>query len=420
MNSKVSKVVNNTAMLYIMSIAKLIFPLLTFPYLTRVLSEDAYGFVSYTKTCMTYIQLIIDFGFILSSVKDIVNANGNTDKIGRIAGTTFMSKLMLTAVSALALAVMCFSIKVLKINVLFVVLSFVAVACTVFLADFLFRGIEKMHYITVIYLISKAVSTLLTFVLVKGDGSIMWIPILDIVSNVISVLITFIIIAKLKIPVRFGKIKECIIMIKDSFFYFLSSVATTAFSALNTLLIGIYMPDDLGQVAKWAVCMQIISAIQGLYAPICNGVYPHMIKQKSLKFIHKLLAIFMPVVTVGCVLCLLLSKTALFVVGGEKYIDSLTITLFRCLIPILFFSLPAQVYGWPTLGAIGKVKSTTASTIITAIVQILGLTVLILTNCFNLISLALLRCFTEILLMAIRMTVTYKNKKCFIGDVTNE
>ena len=77
MNNKVSNVVNNTAMLYIMSIAKLIFPLLTFPYLTRVLSEDAYGFVSYTKTCMNYMQLIIDFGFILSSVKDIVNANGD-------------------------------------------------------------------------------------------------------------------------------------------------------------------------------------------------------------------------------------------------------------------------------------------------------------------------------------------------------
>ena len=178
------------------------------------------------------------------------------------------------------------------------------------------------------------------------------------------------------------------------------------------------MPNDLGQVAKWAVCMQIISAIQGLYAPICNGIYPHMIKQKSLKFIHKLLAIFMPVVTLGCVMCFFLSEFALLVVGGEKYVDAYW--LFRCMIPILFFSFPAQVYGWPTLGAVGKVKSTTASTISTAIVQIVGLFILIVTNCFNLISLALLRCFTELLLMTIRMTITYKNKKSFVGDLQNE
>ena len=46
------KVVGNTIMLYIMTIAKMIFPLLTLPYLTRILSEEAYGFVSYVKSCM--------------------------------------------------------------------------------------------------------------------------------------------------------------------------------------------------------------------------------------------------------------------------------------------------------------------------------------------------------------------------------
>ena len=60
---KNNKVLSNTIMLYIMSIAKLIFPLLTLPYLTRVLSSDAYGFVSYVKSCMVYIQLLVDFGF---------------------------------------------------------------------------------------------------------------------------------------------------------------------------------------------------------------------------------------------------------------------------------------------------------------------------------------------------------------------
>ena len=78
-----------------MAVVKLILPLLTLPYLTRVLSEEAYGLVSYVKSCMTYMTLIIDFGFILSSVKDIVNANGDLDKIGKIAGNTFFSKFLL-------------------------------------------------------------------------------------------------------------------------------------------------------------------------------------------------------------------------------------------------------------------------------------------------------------------------------------
>jgi len=406
-----SKVVGNTAMLYIMSIAKLIFPLLTLPYLTRVLSEETYGFVSYVKSCMTYMQLIVDFGFILSSVKDIVKADGDKDKIAYVTGNTFMSKLLLAIVSALGLAVMCFTIEILQLNILFVILSFVAVATTVFLADFFFRGIEKMHYITFIYLISKGVTVLLTFVLVKGDESFMWIPILDILGNVISIVITAVIIVKLKYKIKVSGLKDSFAMIKDSFTYFLSSVATTAFSALNTLLIGIYI-TDLAQVAQWSLCFNIIAAIQGLYAPISNGIYPHMIREKSLKFMHKVLAIFMPIVLAGCIFSFFMAKLALLIIGGEKYVEAYG--LFRLLIPILFFSFPAQMYGWPTLGAIGKVKQTTASTVIAAVFQILGLVFLILIDNFTLISLAILRCITEAVLMAVRMFLTYKNKDQFV------
>ena len=351
------KVVGNTVMLYIMSIAKLIFPLLTLPYLTRVLSEDSYGFVSYVRSCMTYMQLIIDFGFILSSVKDITKSDGDRERIGYITGNTFLAKTMLSIVSAAALVIMCFAIDILKLNIIYVILSFVAVFFTSYLADFLFRGIEKMHYITIVYLISKGLSVILTFVFVKDDGTILWIPVLEIIMNVVSIVISAFIIKKLGIKIRVSTIKECFLMIKDSFVYFLSSIATTAFSALNTLLIGIFI-TDLTQVAYWSLCINIISAIQGLYAPICNSVYPYMIRERSLKFIHKVLILIMPVVTVGCVLCFFMSKTVLYVVGGEKYVEAAY--LFKWLIPILFFSFPAQLYGWPTLGAIGKEKATTA------------------------------------------------------------
>lgn len=414
---KTNKVVNNTIMLYIMSVAKLIFPLLTLPYLTRVLSEETYGFVSYVQSCMSYMQIIIDFGFILSAVKDIVNAKGDNDKIGVIVGTTFCAKVLLAVLAAVVLAVMCAAIPLLRTNITFVTLSFIAVAVNLFLADFLFRGIEKMHFITVIYVISKFVSTALTFILVKNNGSLVLIPLLDIAANLISAAISFGIIIKLKIKVRFGGFKMCFAMIKDSFTYFLSSVATTAFSALNTLLIGIYV-SDLTQVAYWSVCLRIISAIQGLYSPLCNSIYPHMILKKDLKVIHKVMAIFMPVVIIGCAACFFFAKFALLVVGGKKYVAAYS--LFRWLIPILFFSFPAQIYGWPALGAIGMAKQTTASTVIAAVLQVVGLFALIRAGQFNLINLAVLRGVTECSLMAVRMFIVYKNRARFSGSVCEE
>ena len=145
-------------MLYLMTFSSLALPLFTLPYLTRVLSKESYATVAYVKSSMTYIQLIIDFGFILSAVKDISSAEGKSDRIGRITGQTIVAKLILSVFALGVLLVMSATIGILRENPLYVSLSFIAVVVTALLADFLFRGIEKMHYVTLIYVASKSIS----------------------------------------------------------------------------------------------------------------------------------------------------------------------------------------------------------------------------------------------------------------------
>ena len=80
--SKENKIVKNTAMLYIMNLAKLVFPLLTMPYLTRVLDRDG-GYAVYTfvkNSVMTYVQLVIDFGFLLSATKAIAQVREDKER----------------------------------------------------------------------------------------------------------------------------------------------------------------------------------------------------------------------------------------------------------------------------------------------------------------------------------------------------
>ncbi len=67
-----NNVMKNTTWLFIFQFAKIIFPFITLPYLTRILSTDSYGVVTYVKTVMTYMQIFVDFGFILSGTKEIV------------------------------------------------------------------------------------------------------------------------------------------------------------------------------------------------------------------------------------------------------------------------------------------------------------------------------------------------------------
>ena len=81
--SKSNRIVQNTAMLYIMNIAKLIFPLVTQAYLARVLNAEG-GFAVYTyvrNSVMTYVQLVIDFGFLLSATRAIAQVREDREQL---------------------------------------------------------------------------------------------------------------------------------------------------------------------------------------------------------------------------------------------------------------------------------------------------------------------------------------------------
>ena len=92
-------VLKNIIHLYGFNIAKILFPLITLPYLARILSVDAYGVVSYVRSVMVYMQLAVDFGFMLSATKDIVDAGDDRDKISSVTATVLLARIFLAAAS---------------------------------------------------------------------------------------------------------------------------------------------------------------------------------------------------------------------------------------------------------------------------------------------------------------------------------
>lgn len=398
MNKEIKKATKNTSMMYLMNIAKMIFPLITLPYLTRVLSIDSYAVVAYVKAVMQYMNILLIFGFSLSATKDIVNAKEDKVKIGKITGSVLMAKAFLSCIAFIILFIMIMFIPLLRENVVFTILSFINIVITEMMADFLFRGIDKMDIIAIRFIVTKTIATILTFVFIQGDSQILFIPILDIIGSLVALVLVFFEIRKLQIRIVLGPISLAFCKLKESAIYFMSDMATTAFGALNTLLVGIFVSK--ADVSYWSLCMQLISAVQSMYTPITTGIYPTMVRTKSIKFIKSILLLFMPIVTLGCAFCILFSDNIVTIVGGSQYAPAARV--FRFLVPVLFFSFPGVILGWPSLGAIGRQKETTFSTIITAIAQIIGLLVLICLCQFTLINIAVLRGITELLMCIIR------------------
>ena len=220
--------------------------------------------------------------------------------------------------------------------------------------------------------------------------------ILHSLSSVIAIFFVEYKLRKFSIKIKVTNIVDVWHTLRDSFVYFISNMATTAFGALNTMLIGVYIPDAR-EIAYWSVAMTLISGAQALYNPITGGIYPQMVKNPSVKILKNVFSIFMPMVVLGCVFTYFFADKIIYIINGPNY--ERAAFLLKTLIPVLIFSFPAMLIGWPTLGAIDKAESVTKTTIFTSIFQVVGLFILLKVGIFTLFYIAILRGLTEAVLL---------------------
>lgn len=404
------RVTNNIVMLYILNITQLALPLVTLPYLTRVLSVSGYGIVSYVKSLIIYATLIIEFGYLLSGTREVVNAKSDKQKLGLIMGRITEAKLLLSLVAFAALLGMIAVVPLLHRYPIFTILSFGTPFLSIFLFDYLFRGLERMEIITYRFLIMKSISTVLTFVLIHGDQQLLLIPLLDVLGSLVAIIWVWHEIRKMGIHIKFDRLVNVWDSLKVSFTYFISNVASTAFGALNTLFVGIYL--SAADVAYWGLIMTMIGAVQSLYTPISDGIYPHMIATKSLCLLGRIVLLFTPLLVLGGIIAYFGAHLIMLIIGGSKYL--IAAQYLRKCVPLLVISFYALIFGWPALGAIDKVRETTITTLVAAALQVIGLFLLIISHHFTLPLLILVRTLTEAVMAGMRMGYLWRFRKLFV------
>jgi PST family polysaccharide transporter len=211
--------INNTIMMYLMCIAKLVIPLISLPYLTRVLSVDCYGSVSFVKSIVNYFQILIEFGFMLSATKDIVDIIKNKGNPNKAIGDTLFAQIFLCVISLVGMIVLCLCMDILEGFVLFALLSLVVVFLSIFLFEYVFKAYEQMGKIAIRYVLMKIIALILTLIFVKNDSHVILMPIFDIVASLVAIVMVILQMKKLGVGVDFSfkRIKDGFISLKNSF-----------------------------------------------------------------------------------------------------------------------------------------------------------------------------------------------------------
>lgn len=338
-NKEYKTLVENFASLSGLQIASYILPLITLPYLVRVLGPEKYGSIAFATAFVTYFQWLTDYGFNLSSTREISLNKDDKNKISTIFSSVMVIKFSLLVLSFIILSVVVFSFTKFRSDWLIYFFAFGMVVGNVLFPTWFFQGMEKMKYITVLNIIAKVIFTILIFVFIREASDYLYVLLINSAGMILVGIIAIIIVyndfgIKLKIP-KTHEIKQ---QLKDGWHVFISTVSISLYTTSNSFILGLLTNNTF--VGYYAAGESIVTAIMGLWTPVSQTLYPYFSrlhsesKELAKKHLRKIL-IYTSFITFT--LSVLFSLSAPFIVKiilGSNYTASIIIV--QILVFILF------------------------------------------------------------------------------------
>mgnify|MGYP005635636691 FL=1 len=408
------RLLSNFFSLSILQTFTYILPLLTLPYLVRVLGSEKFGLVVFAQAFIIFFNILVDYGFNLSATREISVNRENKEKLTEIFSSVMSIKFILIGISFAILSIMIFSFENFSNNIDLYYLTFLWVIGQALFPIWYFQGLEKMKYITIVNITSKLIFTIAIFIFIQNETDYILVPILNGLGFIIGGILSLWIVHKdFNQKFQIQSFKILIMYFKDSSQFFLSRLSSVGYSNINTFLAGILLSPVF--VTYYYLADKAVSVILTLFSPIVQTIYPYLAKKYNFVFLVKLLSILMAFSLLIVSLGYLFSDLISIILLGE--INDIFKNLFYVIVPIIPISILYVMLGAPLLLARGYKKEFNLSIIYGFFIHLLLLSTLYYYFTINsdlqsdiLILFAFSLVFSKFIVLLIRIYYVYINK----------
>lgn len=350
----------------------MILPLITLPYLVRVLGVENFGLINFALSIIMFFTIIVSFGFGLSATREISMNQENHQKVINIFSSVMIIQIILLILSFLILSILIFFIDRLNENTLLYYMSFGIVLGTVLFPTWFFQGMERMKYITYINVSFRVFFTALIFIFVKDEGDYIFVPILNSLSAILGGIYSLWLIYKLfdikPIIPKLDIIKKQFI---DSYHFFLSRVANDGSRYYATAIIGIYFGNIA--VGYYSMVEKLFFAFMSLGGIVSQTIYPYMSRTKDIIFFKK---IFLSIILLSIIILIptmYFNKELLLLVFNVE--DIMLSKLFIIVFSGSIFGIMSALVGYPLLAGFGYIKYANNSLIYASFVYLIAISI---------------------------------------------
>lgn len=363
----------NLIMNMILTMSSFIFPLITFPYVSRILLPIGTGKVSFATSLINYFSMFAQLGIPTYGIRACAKVRNNREELTRIAQELLIINLVMSIISYLALFIsLAFIPRLQADKPLFVIVGFTIILSAIGM-EWLYKALEQYTYITIRSVIFKFIALIAMFFLIHEQSDYVIYGGITIFAACASNILNFVNIHKyidLK-PVGHYNFRR---HFKSIGIFFTMSCATTIYTNLDNVMLGFMNGDtEVGYynaaVKIKGIIVSIVTSLGTVLLPrasyyIENGMLDDFkrITRKAISFVFLLASPLMAYF-------ILYAKEGIYFLSGKDYSEA--ILPMQLIMPTILFIGITNILGIQILVSLGKEKVVLYSEIVGVIVDVI-------------------------------------------------
>lgn len=270
-NKKTTGVITNFFYSSGYQILKIILPLITIPYVTRVLGAENLGVYNYTYSCAVYFAMFAHLGFENYGNRLIAQKRDNTDDLNHAFSSLYIFQILSSVVAILAYIV--FMVLFCKDNRLVAWIQLLYVGSELFNVSWLYFGLEKFKANVLIHLLVKLASFACIFIFVKDINDL---PVYTLICTASILASFFLLWIRMGKYARFIKVsaQEIFSHAKGSFILFFPVLVISVYRTMDKIMLG--NMSLMSEVAIYSYADRIVELPYGIIAALGTVMLPRM------------------------------------------------------------------------------------------------------------------------------------------------
>lgn len=319
--------VKNSFFNVIYQLLNVLFPLVTAPYIARILLPDNVGKVAIAQNWAQYFIVFAALGIPTYAIREIAKSKHNKAELNHTFTELFSINFISTTISVVAYLITIFSFNNFRQNIMLYLAVGLGILFNYITIDWLYQGLEDYGYIAIRSFIVKLLSLLALLILVRSKNDYVLYALISACAIGCNNIFNILHLSQIGVKFNFNHLSFSH-HIKPIIIFFTNSITVKLYTLINVTLLGILSTDaaaafytNSDKVVRLIVAT--ISAIGGVLLPRFSVYAQRGEKEKcadvASKVFHILFFLFVPT----CLGLILMSKEIVLILFGSQYTASI-------------------------------------------------------------------------------------------------